>query len=92
MPRMRRLLAVLLFVPVVLCAAEPRHAPLPLRAPLQDKNFFVLSLMERTPASVIVADDAELKSLLTLKRDALHKTATTCQSEVDCFTAPMRWS
>jgi hypothetical protein len=31
-------------------AAQPRHAPVALIAPVQDKNFYVLSLMERTPA------------------------------------------
>src|SRR2546430_2418898 len=86
---MNRLLAVVFFVPLVLAAAEPSHTPLPLRHPVQDKNFFVLSLMERTPA---VANDAELKTLLAAKRDALHKAATACEPNVDCFATAMRWS
>ena len=86
---MNRLLAVVFFVPLALSAAEPSHTPLPLRHPVQDKNFFVMSLMERTPA---VANDAELKTLLAAKRDALHKAATACEPNVDCFAAAMRWS
>ena len=64
-----------------------------LQFPLQDKNFYALSLMQRTkPAAAEIARDAELERLLEAKREALHKAATTCQSDVACFTAPMRWS
>src|SRR5262245_525183 len=77
----------LLFVAVALRAAEPLHAPLPLRHPVQDKNFFVLSLME---GSAAIENDAELKRLLAAKTDALHKTIAC--TDVDCFAAPMRWS
>jgi hypothetical protein len=78
---------VVALIAVAALAAEPLHAPLPLRHPVQDKNFFVLSAME---SSAAIANDAELKRLLTAKRDALHKLAAC--ADVECFAAPMRWS
>jgi hypothetical protein len=30
-------------------AAQPLHAPLRMETPLQDKNFYLLSMLERTP-------------------------------------------
>ena len=43
-------LAGTLFVSLSL-AQEPAHRPLELRSPVQDKNFYVLSLIERTPGA-----------------------------------------
>jgi hypothetical protein len=83
----RALALVLLLVPLALRAADPLRAPLPLRAPVQDKNFYVLSLMERTPPS-----DVDLKRLLATKREALHQAATSCEKEAECFAAALRWS
>lgn len=78
------LLALLLFA-----VADPARAPLPLRAPVQDKNFYALSLLARTPA--IAADD-ELKGLLQAKADALHGAVATCKLDCNCFAAAMRFS
>lgn len=83
----RHALLLVALLPLALRAAEPLPAPLPLRAPVQDKNFYVLSLMERTPAS-----DVDLKRLLATKRDALHKAATACEKEAECFATALRWS
>jgi len=63
----------LLFCGLVLQAAEPKRAPLPLRAPIQDKNFYLLSLIERTPAIArALNDDAQLTELHRAKADALR--------------------
>ena len=73
----------LLFVSASLLAAAPDRAPLPLSAPVQDKNFFVLSLLEKAaPPS-----DGELKELLRAKQEALR-----AECDVACFTAKMRFS
>ena len=84
----RRAFAVyaLLLAPLVY-AAEPVRAPLPLRAPVQDKNFYVLSVLERSAAKTIEAD-AELKAVLSVKRDVLR----TCGSDIDCLMSGMRFS
>jgi hypothetical protein len=79
---MHRSLVALLFVAGWLHAEGPARAPLPLSAPVQDKNFFVLSLLERAHPS-----DAELNDLLRAKQDVLR----TC-ADVACFTSKMRFS
>jgi hypothetical protein len=83
----RQVLLLLALLPFTVRAADPLRAPLLLRAPVQDKNFYVLSLMERTPPS-----DADLNRLLSSKRDALHKAATECEKDAECFASAMRWS
>lgn len=83
----RRVLLLIALFPLALRAAEPLRAPLPLREPVQDKNFYVLSLMERTRPS-----DVELTRLLATKRAALHQAATACEKEAECFAAALRWS
>ena len=65
------------------------RAPLHLTNPVQDKNFYALSLLERSSA---VAGDAELNAILRVKRDALHKATTTCALDCNCFAAAMKFS
>lgn len=72
---------VFLFIATALRAAGPAHAPLPLRDAVRDKNFFVLSLIEQ-----------KLPDVLAAKRAALHKAATECEKEAECFAAALRWT
>src|SRR5437764_3638779 len=65
------------------------RAPLHLNRPVQDKNFYALSLLERSSA---VMADAELNGILRAKRDALHKATTTCALDCNCFAAAMKFS
>src|SRR5437764_7864068 len=50
---------------------------------VQDKNYFVLTLLERT--AMRLESDAELKNLLRAKQDVLRSCA-----DVACFTSKMR--
>jgi DUF218 domain len=75
------LLAVLLLGALAARAAEPLRAPLPLRDPLQDKNFWLLSVL-----------DQPLPQVLAAKREALHRAATACEKEAECFAAALRWT
>jgi hypothetical protein len=69
----RTVLFLLLLCGLVIQAAEPGRAPVPLRAPLQDKNFYLLSLIERTPAVArVIADDPELAAIGREKANALR--------------------
>jgi len=70
-PRRIVFLAVLLLGRLVY-AAEPLHAPLPLRSPVQDKNFFLLSAIERKESvRGIIESDPELRKLREEKVKAL---------------------
>jgi DUF218 domain-containing protein len=72
----------LLFVLLAAAASaqEPVRAPLPLRNPLQDKNFYVLSLLERCEA---------IRPLLPREGAVRVKTAINCPPELTCFTHAM---
>ena len=64
------------------------RAPVPLKSPVQDKNFYLLSLIERTP-DVRKAIEAAIPNE---KRASLTKAAESCGLELDCYAAAMKWS
>src|SRR5215469_6975331 len=64
------------------------RAPLPLKSPVQDKNFYLLSLIERTP-DVSRAVEAAIPNA---KRDNLARAAESCGLELGCYAAAMKWS
>jgi len=64
---------------------RPAPAPLKLQAPLQDKNFYLLSLMERSPAvRAALKKSAVLARVATGRIAALKQAAASCQIELDC--------
>jgi hypothetical protein len=70
-----------------LIAATVAAAPLPLRSPLQDKNFFVLSVLERTPLQ-----DDDLAAIASNTRAALQNALATCGVDALCFASGLRLS
>src|SRR5437870_2839897 len=76
-----------------LAHAQPAKTPLDLLAPLEDKNFYLLSLIERTPeARRALASDPELKKLGLTKRESLRKTIDTCNGEAACYASTLKWT
>jgi hypothetical protein len=60
---------------------------------LQDKNFPLLSFLERDPAvTAALAADPALREIFTAKRNAVHVAAETCEMKVPCLIAPARLS
>src|SRR5437762_4490250 len=86
---MRLLIALLLAAPTLSAATSLARAPLPLRAPVQDKNFYVLSLLSRSAA---VRNDGKLSALTAEKFTALQRTTAACALDCSCFAAAMRFS
>ncbi len=85
------LLASALFV-CLSFAQEPAQRVLELRSPVQDKNFYMLSLLERAPgAAKAVSDEASLVSILDHKRLVLENAATSCET-VPCVDGALRWT
>jgi hypothetical protein len=74
-------------------AAEPSHAPLALRNPLQDKNFFLLSAIQRAPAvRALVQSDTALAQMGAAKRAALSQSPGACAADVPCYAKALRWT
>jgi len=72
---------------------EPAHAPLPLHAPVQDKNFYVLSLIEQNAdANRAVRSDATLALMAKAKRDALAKVTGSCAADIACYVNALKFS
>jgi len=74
-------------------AAEPLHAPVRLESPVQDKNFYLLSLLERTPEvrDAVKAEPA-LARLAKERLAALDNAARTCNLDLDCYAAAFHWT
>lgn len=88
-----RLAFLLAVIASGLPAADPAHAPIPFKDPLQDKNFFLLSAIERTPAvRTLVQSDPALAQLATAKRQALSNAVNTCAADVACYANALRWT
>lgn len=63
------------------------HAPVPLVRPLQDKNFYLLSMLERTPeARRALETDPALHKLAAEDRASLDRALTSCKTELACYT------
>src|SRR5262249_24042125 len=72
---------------------EPPRAPVPLSAPVQDKNFYLLPMIERTPGvREAVAAEPTLARLAAERLAALDKAAKTCNLDIECFAAAFEWS
>ena len=72
---------------------EPVHQPLALTVPVRDKNFYLLSLIERTPAAARAFEsDPGLSAIAQRKLGAVRNAATACPVELDCFPARFRVS
>jgi hypothetical protein len=75
------------------CASqEPLHRPLHLTSPLQDKNFYVLSSLERTPAvAQLVSQSVRLSEILKQRRAWLKEAVDKCHT-VACLDGGFRWT
>lgn len=70
--------------------AQPARTPLAMPSPVQDKNFYLLSMLERTGgAKRAVQTDAVLKALAATKREGLTKAAG-CAGKLDCIDGAFR--
>src|SRR5260370_31573757 len=73
-------------------AQEPAQRVLELRSQVQEKNFYVLSLLERTPgAAKAVGEEGSLARILERKRMALEGAAKSCET-VSCVDGVLRWT
>ncbi len=74
-------------------AQVPGAAPLQLKSPLQDKNFYFLSSMERSPkVKAAVMASPELSRLAVIRNASIQHAASACVTDIDCYAGAFRWS
>ena len=74
-------------------ATEPEHRPVELRSPVEDKNFYLLSALERTPgARDAVKKNPVLARITTERLAALDHATDSCKLDIECHAAAFRWS
>ena len=72
---------------------EPEHRPLEFRFPVQDKNFYLLSMLERTTLVRDAMRADPIPARMTAGRlAALDQAAASCGTDLDCNAAAFRWT
>src|SRR5579871_6617915 len=72
---------------------EPAHAPVTMRSPVLEKNFYLLTLLDRTPAvRAEIKSDFTLAKIAEARLRAMDQAAKSCLSDLDCNTRAFRWS
>jgi hypothetical protein len=71
----------------------PEHRPLNLPSPLSDKNFYLLSAIERNPAAhAALRKDSVLAGMAFARLSELDRAAKTCGADIQCNAAAFQWS
>jgi len=74
-------------------AVQPARMPIRLEAPVQDKNFYLLSAIERTPeVRAAVKGHAVLSRLASDRLAALDHAAKSCELDLSCYAAAFEWN
>jgi hypothetical protein len=72
---------------------EPDHKPVELRSAVQDKNFYLLSMLERNPgAREAVKKSPALARMAAERQAGISRAVNSCSIDLDCNTAAFRWS
>jgi hypothetical protein len=72
---------------------EPLHAPIALRHPIEDKNFYLLSaLRDSEAARQAILHDSELTRIAAARLNALDHAVTSCNTDLGCYAAAFHWS
>src|SRR5258706_173899 len=83
---------LLLLLAGIAFSQQPDRAPLPLRSAVEDKNFYVLSLLERSDqVQALLKTNVELRKLYDAKVADL-KAAAECKPDVMCYTQRLMWT
>src|SRR5580698_5135000 len=71
----------------------PAQAPVTLLSPVQDKNFYLLSMLERTPdVKDAVTHAGTLATIAKAKRESLEHAAQSCDFDLSCYANAMKWT
>ena len=86
-------LAAFFAMAACLFAAEPARFPLVLLSPVQDKNFYFFSMIERIPAlRAAVHNDPALARIAAARLADLDSASKTCAVNVECYAKAFTWT
>ena len=71
----------------------PAKVPLSLHAPMEEKNFYLLSVFEKDGKvrDLLIADET-LRQISTEREDFLKLALHTCKNDVSCTLKPLIWT
>lgn len=72
---------------------QPVHKPLPMEAPVKEKNFYLFAALEQDfEAKSAIASDPVLSKLSLDSQQTLDKTIRTCGDDALCSVKPLIWT
>lgn len=82
----------LALLPLAMGVGQGSAPLLTLRDALAEKNFFLLTQMERSAGALVIEKDPVLAVLFKRRMDQLRDAASKCAADVNCHQAAFRWS
>lgn len=83
--------AILILPRVSITQTTVKH--LPLHSAVQDKNFYLLSLLQENPGiRDLLARDKYLKQISAERQDFIDQSLTTCKQNVPCTVKAFLWT
>jgi len=71
----------------------PAATPIEYKSPVEDKNFYLFALIERSAAvRHQLAADPTLKRIAGARVVALTEATKTCQTKLDCYANALKWT
>ncbi len=74
-------------------AAHPARKPLPLHAPVQDKNFYLLSIFQNNiDVRNALSSNRLLESISSEREQRIRQALHACGQDTDCLIQPLIWT
>lgn len=87
------LLVLVAFAPPAYSAAPPLKKPLPIHSAIQDKNFFLLSVLQNDPeAHDSLTGDKALIQIKAMREQRLRMALRTCKENPTCTINALIWT
>jgi len=90
---MSRILCLIAAAAICFAQHKPAASPIEWKSPVEDKNFYLLAMIERTPElRKLFHDDAALARVAQDRVAALDNAVTNCRTQIECYASALRWS
>jgi uncharacterized SAM-binding protein YcdF (DUF218 family) len=87
------LAAAVVFATFPACVAQALHEPLPLHLPVQDKDFYLLSLFEKDPkVRTAIAADKDIAQVTAERQHGLILAQQACKGDAICTIKALNWT
>lgn len=89
---MRRLVWLAALATIAFAQKKPAASPIDWKSPVEEKNFYLLAMIERDAAvRKLVHDDAALSRIAKERVAALDHAVADCKARAECYAVALKW-